>query len=149
YEWLTKLYNHLLRYTKDGKEGYQYFKDRSINDDSIDVFQLGFAPNVKDFTVEFLEKKGFHQQLLVRAGLLSVQNDNQVTDRFRGMIILPIRNHLGKTVGVGGRGMSDQGGPKYLNSPQSDLLQKRKLICNCYLAKGHIRKENEAVLFEG
>ena len=149
YEWLTKLYNHLLRYTKDGKEGYQYFKDRGINDDSIDVFQLGFAPNVKDFTVEFLEKKGFHQQLLVKAGLLSVQNDNQVTDRFRGMIIFPIRNHLGKTVAFGGRAISDQGGPKYLNSSESDLFQKGKLLYNFDLAKRHIRKENEAVLFEG
>src|SRR5699024_4494537 len=120
----------------------QYFKDRGINDDSIDVFQLGFAPNVKDFTVEFLEKKEFHQQLLVKAGLLSVQNDNQITDRFRGMIIFPIRNHLGINIVFGGRASSDQREQKYLNNFESDLFQKGKFIYNFDLAKRHIRKEN-------
>ncbi len=148
YKWLTKLYNHLLRYTKDGKEGYQYFKDRGISDESIEAFQLGFSPRVKDFTAEFLEKKGFHQQLLIKAGLLSLQDD-QVTDRFMGKIIFPIRNHLGKTIAFGGRNISNQDGPKYLNSSESDLFQKGKLFYNFDLAKRHIRREGEAVLFEG
>src|SRR5690625_3544410 len=65
------------------------------------------------------------------------------------MIIFPIRNHLGKTVAFGGRAISDQGGPKYLNSSESDLFQKGKLLYNFDLAKRHIRKESEAVLFEG
>lgn len=149
YEWLTKLYNHILRYTKDGREGYQYFTNRGINDESIEEFQLGFAPNVKDFTAEFLKKKGFHQQLLVKAGLLTVQDDGQVIDRFSGKIIFPIRNHLGKTVGFGGRAISNQGGPKYLNSSESELFQKGKLLYNFDLAKRHIRNESEVVLFEG
>lgn len=149
YEWLTKLYNHILRYTKDGKEGYQYFTNRGINNESIEEFQLGFAPNVKDFTTEFLEKKGFHRQLLIKAGLLSNQDDGQVTDRFRGKIIFPIRNHLGKTVGFGGRTILGQGGPKYLNSSESELFQKGKLLYNFDLAKRHIRSGSEAVLFEG
>src|SRR5699024_8085606 len=136
-------------YTKDGKEGYQYFTNRAVHDESIEEFQLGFAPNVKGFTTEFLEKKGFHQQLLIKAGLLSVQDDGQVTDRFRGKIIFPIRNHLGKTVGFGGRAISDQGGPKYLNSSESELFQKGRLLYNFDLAKRHIRSEGEAVLFEG
>lgn len=148
HEWVTKLYHHLLRYTKDGKEGYQYFKDRGINDETIDDFQLGFAPKIKDFTAEFLEKKGFHQQISVKAGLLSMYEDNSVTDRFRGRVIFPIRNHLGKTVGFGGRTIGDLE-PKYLNSPESELFQKGRLLYNFDLAKKHIRKENEAVLFEG
>ncbi|TFJ94092.1 DNA primase [Lentibacillus salicampi] len=146
--WVTKLYHHLLRYTKDGKEGYQYFHDRGITDDTIDVFQLGFAPNVKDFTAEFLQKKGFHQQILVKAGLLSLNEDNTITDRFRGRVMFPIRNHLGKTIAFGGRTISDQE-PKYLNSPESDLFQKGRILYNFDLAKKHIRKQSEAVLFEG
>ncbi|SHF68494.1 DNA primase [Ornithinibacillus halophilus] len=148
YEWLTKLYHHLLRYTKDGKEGYKYFKDRGIDDETIDAFQLGFAPNVKDFTAKFLEKKGFHQQILVKSGLLSLQQDNTVTDRFRGRVIFPIRNHLGKTVAFGGRTIHNQE-PKYLNSSESELFQKGRTLYNFDLAKRHIRKTNEAVLFEG
>ncbi|GAB3050934.1 DNA primase [Virgibacillus ainsalahensis] len=148
YEWLTKLYHHLLRHTKDGKEGYSYFKDRGLDDETIEVFQLGFAPNLKDFIKEFLEKKGFHQQLLVKAGLLSLKDDNSVSDRFRGRVIFPIRNHLGKTIGFGGRTITEQE-PKYLNSSESELFQKGKLLYNFDLAKKYIRKESEAVLFEG
>ncbi|ALX48108.1 DNA primase [Lentibacillus amyloliquefaciens] len=147
-EWIAKLYHHLLRYTKDGNEGYRYFKDRGIEDDTIDAFQLGFAPNVKDFTAEFLKKKGFHQQILVKAGLLSLTENNIAADRFRSRVIFPIRNHLGKTVAFGGRTISDQE-PKYLNSPESELFQKGKLLYNFDLAKKHIRKQSEAVLFEG
>ncbi|AXI09480.1 DNA primase [Oceanobacillus zhaokaii] len=148
YEWLTKLYHHLLRYAKDGKEGYQYFKDRGISDEAIDIFQLGYAPNLKEFTAEFLNKKGFNQAILVKAGLLSLQDDNSVTDRFRGRVMFPIRNNLGKTIGFGGRTISG-GDPKYLNSAESELFQKSKLLYNFDLAKKHIRKENEVILFEG
>ncbi|MCT2537589.1 DNA primase [Aquibacillus koreensis] len=148
YEWLTKLYHHLLRHTKEGKEGYQYLKDRGFTDDVIDTFQLGYSPNSKDFIVEFLEKKGFHRQSMVKAGILSSNEDNVVTDRFRGRVIFPIRNHLGKTIGFGGRTITDQK-PKYLNSPESELFQKGKLLYNFDLARKSIRKKQEAVLFEG
>ncbi|MDL4841514.1 DNA primase [Aquibacillus rhizosphaerae] len=148
YEWLTKLYHHLLRHTKEGKEGYHYLKERGFTDDIIDTFQLGFSPNSKEFTVQFLEKKGYHRQTMVKAGLLSANEENQVTDRFRGRVIFPIRNHLGKTVGFGGRSIGNQE-PKYLNSPESELFQKGKLLYNFDLARTSIRKEEEAVLFEG
>lgn len=148
FEWLTKLYHHLLRYTKDGKEGYEYLKNRSINDSSIDTFQLGFAPDLKDFIVEFLEKKGFNKQFLIKTGFVTERDDDTLTDRFRGRIIFPIRNHYGKTVAFGGRAITDQG-PKYLNSPENELFQKSKLLYNFDLAKRHIRKASEAILFEG
>lgn len=148
YGWLAKLYQHLLKHTKDGKDGYQYFENRGIKNETIDQFQLGFAPRVKDFTAEFLAKKGFHQQMLVREGLLSEKEDDSVTDRFRGRVIFPIRNHLGKTIGFAGRSITEEE-PKYLNSPESELFQKNKLLFNFDLAKKHIRKENEVILFEG
>src|SRR5690625_174498 len=148
HDWLTKLYHHLLRYTQDGKEGYEYFKNRGINDESIDQFELGFAPVVKGFTAEFLEGKGFHQQLLIKAGLLNLLDDNSVADRFAGRVIFPIRNHLGKTVAFGGRAIAGQQ-PKYINSSESELFQKNRLLFNFDLAKRQIRKENEVILFEG
>ena len=148
YEWLSKLYHHLLRHSKDGKEGYHYFKERGITDETIDLFQLGFAPNLKDFTATFLEKKGFHLQTLVRAGLLTMRDDKTITDRFRGRVIFPIRNHLGKTIAFGGRAINDDG-PKYLNSSESELFQKGRMLFNFDLAKKHIRTSNEVILFEG
>lgn len=148
YEWLTKLYHHLLRYTKDGKEGYRYFAERGIHDEAIDDFQLGYAPDIKGFTAEFLEKKGFHLQHLVKNGIISMLDDQTTMDRFGGRVIFPIRNHLGKTVAFGGRALGEQQ-PKYLNSPESGLFQKGKLFYNFDLAKRYIRKESEAILFEG
>jgi DNA primase len=149
-EWLTKLYHHLIRYTKDGKLGLDYLVERGITEEAIDTFKLGYAPNTKDFIATFLEKKGFHKQMLVKYGLLNMNQDNDtVSDRFRGRVIFPIRNHLGKTVAFGARALEKNQEPKYLNSPESDLFQKGKLLYNFDLAKKHIRKESEAILFEG
>src|SRR5690625_7151865 len=102
---------------------------------------------MKGFTADFLEKKGSHQQLLVKSGLLNLQQDNNVTDPFRGRIIFPIRNHLGKTVAFGGRAIAGQE-PKYLNSSESDLFQKSRILYNVDIAKRHIRRQSEAVLLE-
>src|SRR5690606_33231044 len=149
-EWLTKLYHHLIRYTKDGKIGLDYLVERGITEEAIDTFKLGYAPNTKDFIATFLEKKGFHKQLLVKYGLLNMNQENDtVSDRFRGRVIFPIRNHLGKTVAFGARALEKNQEPKYLNSPESDLFQKGKLLYNFDLAKKHIRKISEALLFEG
>lgn len=148
YEWLGKLYHHLLRYTKDGKAGYEYLLNRGIHEESFETFQLGYAPDRLDFVADFLEEKGFHQQLLIKAGLLKLQTDDKVIDSFQGRVIYPIRNHLGKVVAFGGRTMTEQG-PKYLNSPEHPLFQKSKVLFNFDLAKRHIRKEREVILFEG
>ncbi|MDY0408464.1 DNA primase [Paracerasibacillus soli] len=149
YGWLTKLYHHLLRFAKDGKDGYQYFKNRGISDETIDTFKLGFAPNKSEFTASFLEKKGFHLQPLIKAGVLLDRENEQPIDRFRGRIIFPIRNHLGITVGFGARTLLKDDTPKYLNSAESELFKKNTLLFNFDLAKKHIRKLNEVILFEG
>ena len=119
-----------------------------MNDESIDAFQLGYAPSVSGFVEEFLVKKGFHQQFLVKTGILSLQKDNSVTDRFKGRVIFPIRNHLGKPIAFGGRTITGQD-PKYLNSSESELFNKSRILYNFDLAKKHIRKESEAILLEG
>lgn len=148
YDWLTKLYHHILRHTKEGKEGLDYLQSRGIHEETIDEYQLGFAPHVKDFTLEFLEKKGFHQQFLIKNGILTLQEDNNVTDRFRGRVIFPIKNHIGKTIAFSARALQGQE-PKYLNSSESDLFQKGRILYNFDLAKRHIRKQSEVILFEG
>lgn len=148
YDWLTKYYYHLLKYSDDGKIGKQYLLDRGITEDTLDAFQLGYATTNSDFTVEFLLKKGFHQQSLVKAGLLSTRNNQEFTDVFRGRIIFPIRNHLGRVVAFGGRAFQGEE-PKYLNSPEHELFQKGNILYNFDAAKKHIRKTKEAVIFEG
>ncbi|WP_117169198.1 DNA primase [Paraliobacillus sediminis] len=148
YEWLAKLYHHLLRHTKEGKQGYRYLQERGFTDEVIDTFQLGYSPQSREVIVQFLEKKGFHPQQMVKAGVLTANDENQVSDRFRGRVTFPIRNHLGKSIGFGGRTITEQE-PKYLNSPESSLFQKGKLLYNFDLARSAIRKQGQAVLFEG
>src|SRR5690606_13309635 len=85
---------------------------------------------------------------LVKNGLLSTQDQQHYVDVFRGRIIFPIHNHLGKPVAFGGRALGNSE-PKYLNSSEHALFQKSKLLYNFSLAKNHIRKLNEVIIFEG
>jgi len=146
-EWLTKLYHHLLRFTKEGNEAYEYLKSRGIHKESIDTFQIGYSPNIKNFTAKFLTKKGIHEQILVKSGLFTKTNE-EIFDRFSGRIVFPIRDPFGRSVGFSARTITDQD-PKYINSSETELFQKQNLLYNFDLAKGSIRKEKEAILFEG
>ncbi|ARI77034.1 DNA primase [Halobacillus mangrovi] len=148
HQWLTKLYHHLLRNSKDGKTAYQYLIDRGFTEDTIKKYQLGYSPNSKDFVVTFLEKKGYHPQTMVKAGLLSVNDQGEYADRFRGRVIFPLRNHLGKTVAFAGRALGNQE-PKYLNSPETELFHKGRLLYNFDQARSSIRKQKTVILFEG
>lgn len=148
YHWLTKYYHHMLKYSDEGKEAREYLYNRGITDETIDRFQLGFAPNDSSLTVAFLKQKDFHLAFLVKNGLLSTQDQQHYVDVFRGRIIFPIHNHLGKPVAFGGRALGNAE-PKYLNSSEHALFQKSKLLYNFSLAKNHIRKLNEVIIFEG
>ncbi|CDQ18027.1 DNA primase [Halobacillus karajensis] len=148
HQWLTKLYHHLLKNSKDGREAYQYLIDRGFTDETIQKYQIGYSPDSKDFVVTFLEKKGYHPQTMVKAGLLSANDQGDYADRFRGRIIFPLRNHLGKTVAFAGRALGENE-PKYLNSPETELFHKGRLLYNFDLARSAIRKEKTVILFEG
>lgn len=148
YEWLNKYYHHLLKYTENGDQALAYFKDRGINQETIDTFQLGYAPNDETITIDFLLNKGFHQQALIKSGVLSMKGQS-ATDPFRGRIVFPINNHLGKTVGFGGRAIKKEHQPKYLNSPENELFHKGNLLYNFDLAKNEIRKKGEVIVLEG
>ncbi len=144
YQLLSKLYHHLLKHTKDGKKGLEYLYDRGFNEETIDKFQLGFSPYKKDFIMQFLEQKGYHRQLMIKSGFFTTNHQ----DRFQGRIVFPIRNITGKTIGFVGRSIDDQE-PKYLNSAESPLFQKSKILYNFDQARSEIRKKSEVILTEG
>lgn len=146
-EWLTKLYHHLLRFTKEGNAAYEYLKSRGIHAESIDTFQIGYSPKIKNFTAKFLTKKGIHEQILIKSGLFTKANED-IYDRFSGRIVFPIRDPFGRPVGFSARTTTDEN-PKYINSSETELFQKQNLLYNFDLAKGSIRKRKEAILFEG
>jgi len=148
HQWLAKLYHHMFLNSKEGQDAYQYLIDRGFSEETIKKYQIGYSPNSKEFVVTFLEKKGFHPQTMVKAGLLNVNDQGEYADRFRGRLIFPLRNHLGKTVAFAGRSLGHQE-PKYLNSPETELFQKNRLLYNFDLARAAIRKQKSVILFEG
>ncbi len=96
-----------------------------------------------------LRSKGFTDAELIGAGLASPSTRGGVYDRFRGRIIIPIRDASGRAIGLGGRILPDAEGPKYLNSPATPLFDKSRTLYGIDLAKGAIRREKLAVIVEG
>src|SRR5699024_4049307 len=94
-DWMTQYYYHLVKYANEGKDAKTYLLERGITEDTIDTVQLCYATTNSDFTIEFLLKKGFHRQSLVKAGLLTTRDNQHFQDIFRGRVIFPIKNHLG------------------------------------------------------
>lgn len=115
----------------------------------IDARKIGFAPDSSHFATDFMEKKGYDLQLGYEAGILS-RNDTDFNyyDRFRNRIIFPLANAQGRIVGYSGRTYTEQE-PKYLNSPESPIFQKRKLLYNLSEARKSIRQKDEVILLEG
>ncbi|KRN43422.1 DNA primase [Fructilactobacillus fructivorans] len=145
----AKLYHHVLVNTELGVPALKYLHDRKITDDMIETFNLGFAPG-QQLLKPFFENKKADYQLLRKSGLFIENSDGELNDRFTNRIMYPIRNDSSKTVGFSGRVLhKDPDIPKYLNSPETSIFNKRKIIYNIDLAKPSIRNEQNLILFEG
>lgn len=144
----AKLYHYILTETTQGREAMTYLTERGFTRDEIVTFQIGYAPDSYETLFSFLNKRGYKNDLLVACGLASENDEGRVYDRFRNRIIFPINDLQGRVVGLGGR-IIGSGEPKYLNSPESKIFNKGKMLYNLNLAKKSIRKGNRAILFEG
>ena len=147
-DWLNKYYHHLLQYSEEAEAALEYFKGRGITQETIDRFSLGYAPEKSELTTEFLIQKGFHEQFLVKNSVFN-KSGSHLNDPFRDRIIFPIKNQTGNVIAFGGRSIKEEHKPKYLNSPENQLFQKRNILYNFDLAKGPIRKQADALIFEG
>ncbi|TPE69112.1 DNA primase [Halalkalibacterium halodurans] len=148
-EFAAKFFHHVLMLTEEGKAGRTYLERRGFTKEQIEHFQIGFAPPHWDALTNVLAKRDVDLKKAGESGLLvERESDGKRYDRFRNRVIFPIRNGKGKIVAFGGRTLGDDK-PKYLNSPESPIFQKGKLLYGFYQARPAIRKENEAVLFEG
>lgn len=136
--------------TETGKAiGYSYFKERGFTEATIKRFQLGYSPDEWDaFTSEAL-KNGYQLSYLEKTGLTIVKTDKQF-DRFKGRVIFPIHSLSGRVLGFGGRILiNDKKAAKYLNSPESEVYHKSKVLYGIYFAKQAIAKEDNCYLVEG
>jgi DNA primase len=146
---LRKFYHHLLVNTKEGQHALEYLLERGFTSQSIDKFQIGYALNSWDFDYKFLTNKNFHPELMEKAGLIIKRDqDGSYFDRFRDRIMFPIYDRNGQTIAFSGRSLGADT-PKYLNSPETPIFNKSKILYNYHLARPTIRKLQQAVLFEG
>jgi DNA primase len=145
---LKKFYHHLLVNTKEGQKAFDYLQARGWTREMIDQFEIGYAPDSRDFAVKLLLGRGFSPSLMEKAGLIIRKENGDYIDRFRHRIMFPIHNHHGDAVGFSGR-LLEEGQPKYLNSPETPIFHKGSILYNFHQARLHIRKHQEAVLLEG
>lgn len=145
----AKFYHHLLMNTEQGKEAYDYLTARGISEEIIEEFQLGYAPERNNMLVQLLEKRDYDLEEMEEAGLILRQESSwQWNDRFRGRVMFPIHNQRGQIIAFGGRALGE-GAPKYLNSPETPIFLKHETLYSFSKARQAIRKQDEAVLFEG
>lgn len=144
-----KFFTDYMLQNENGKIGLAYFKERGFLNHTIEKFQLGFAPEGYDVFTKHALKEGFQLEVLKKAGLTSPK-ENSTIDFFRNRVMFPIHNMTGKVVGFGGRIMiKDEKAPKYVNTPESEVYLKSKILYGGYFAKNEIRKKDECLLVEG
>ncbi|HDB8619246.1 TPA: DNA primase [Staphylococcus aureus] len=149
HELIQEFYYYALTKTVEGEQALTYLQERGFTDALIKERGIGFAPDSSHFCHDFLRKKGYDIELAYEAGLLSRNEENfSYYDRFRNRIMFPLKNAQGRIVGYSGRTYTGQE-PKYLNSPETPIFQKRKLLYNLDKARKSIRKLDEIVLLEG
>ncbi len=149
HEQSVKLYNHILTNTKMGEPALNYLHKRGVTDDTIAVYQLGYAP-AQRLLKPFFDERKVDFQLLRKSGLFSEDQDGNLRDRFVDRVMYPIRNGSGQTIAFSGRLLTtDSDMPKYLNSPETEIFNKRKVLFNLDLARPNIRSKDPAILFEG
>ncbi|MBA4535858.1 DNA primase [Bacillus aquiflavi] len=149
HELLRKFYHHLLVNTKDGQHAFEYLHERGFTKESLEKFQIGYALDSWDFMTNFLTRRGYSVSFLEKTGLIIKREKTQsYFDRFRNRIMFPIIDHKGNTIAFSGRSLGTEE-PKYLNSPETAIFNKSKILYNFHLARQSIRKTEQVVLFEG
>ena len=149
-EYAKNYFHDTLLNAEEGKAiGYTYFRERGFTNETIKKFVLGYSPEVWDsFSKEALGK-GYKIEFLESTGLTIVKEDKLI-DRFRGRVMFPIQSMSGRILGFGGRILTnDKKAAKYLNSPESDIYHKSKVLYGIFQAKQAIAKQDNCYLVEG
>ena len=149
-EFAKDYFHNTLLHSEEGKAiGLSYFKERGFTGETIKKFSLGYSPEAWDaFTKEALGK-GYKLEFLESTGL-TIPKDDRPFDRFKGRVMFPIQSMSGRVLGFGGRILTnDKKAAKYLNSPESDIYHKSKVLYGIFQAKQAIAKQNNCFLVEG
>lgn len=134
--------------TEGKNPGYTYMQKRGISDAIIKKFGIGYADASWDSLYKYFKAKGVSEKILVELGLLS-EKDGRFYDKFRDRVIFPIINTSGKVIGFGGRALSNEVMPKYLNSPENRVFQKKNNLYALNITRQDIGKEGHGIIVEG
>ena len=136
--------------SKEGKSlAKTYLEHRQVDVKMIEKFELGYSFDKWDSLYKYLIDNKFNEEHVSKAGLI-LENNNKKYDRFRGRLMFPIHNISGKVIAFGARLIKDEKNqPKYINSPETDLYVKSKVLYGLYQSKNHIRKFDKCYLVEG
>ncbi|MGE0020951.1 MAG: DNA primase [Draconibacterium sp.] len=129
--------------------GLSYFRERSFRDDTLKKFEVGYAPDGKTPFTDAAQKEGYKMDYLEKTGL-SIKRDEWIRDRFAGRVMFPIHNLAGRVIAFGGRILKEsKETAKYLNSPESEIYHKSKIVYGIFQAKREISKTDKCYLVEG
>ena len=150
-DFAQKFYTEQLLKTEEGIAiGLSYFKERGFTDQTIEKFLLGYAPNKKREFTHNAQRKGYKKEHMVEVGLTIERENGELVDRYYDRVIFPIRGISGKVIAFGGRKLrNDKEVAKYINSPESEVYVKNKVLYGIYEAKQAIAREQKCYLVEG
>lgn len=145
-----KFFTRFLWEENEGRTiGLSYFRERSLRDDILKKFELGYAPDGKTPFTEAAQRQGYKMDYLEKTGL-TIKRDDWLRDRFAGRVIFPIHNLAGRVIAFGGRILKeDKNTAKYLNSPESEIYHKSRVLYGIFQAKRDITKLDKCYLVEG
>ena len=145
----VRFYHYQLTKTLAGKPALEYLQKRGISLESIQKFELGYAPDAYEAAITHLNNKGHSLIQIHEVGLAIERDSGGYYDKFRNRIMFPIRDGAGKITGFGGRILDPNDIPKFLNSPQTPLFNKSRLLYGLNLARKAIREQDQVVIVEG
>ncbi len=148
--WAGKYFSNFLWNEEEGRSvGLSYFRERGIRDEIIKKFELGYCPDGKDTFTRQAQKQGYKMEFLEKTGL-SIKRDDWVRDRFAGRVMFPVHGVAGRVIAFGGRILkADKNTAKYLNSPESEIYHKSRVLYGIYQAKRDITRLDKCYLVEG
>jgi DNA primase len=149
HELAQELYRGALR-GSNGAEARAYLTKRGVTPQMVEEFGLGLADRTGQTLLRRLQQKGFGPEQLRDTGLVFEKEDGSgFVDRFRGRLMFPIQNEMGKIIGFAGRALAEEQQPKYLNSPETELYHKSHVLYNLHRARKPMRDQSHAILVEG
>ena len=148
-EFAQKFFAEQLKSGEGRQIGYEYFRSRSLEDETIEKFGLGWAPSARTALTDAALAAGHKLEYLIDAGLAVRKEDGTVVDKFRERVMFPIHSVSGRVVAFSGRTLRSDNPAKYVNSPETEIYVKSRNLLGIYFAKAEMSRRNKCILVEG